>query len=146
MHDLRVAGTGVVQQALERVASSYSHLLSAHGGRFACMRALENQLPVPRADVGQVVAWFGDVKKFAHIDLLVKIIVHGVPVDAGGVGDLDAALVYGNHSSIGPYEENITSKIADDVRLGRALVFPREAADRIPGLHVSPLGVTLSPS
>ena len=88
----------------------------------------------------------GDVKKFVHIDLLVNIIAHWVPVEVGGVGDLDAALVYGNHSSIGPYEENITSKIADDVRLGRALVFPREAADRIPGLHMSPLGVTLSPS
>ena len=53
---------------------------------------------------------------------------------------------YGNQSSIGPYEENIKSKIADDVRLGRAFVYPREAADRMPGLLMSPLGVAVFPS
>ena len=67
VQDLRVAGIGVVEQALERVASNYSHFLSAHGGRFAYIRALENRLPVPRVDVDQVAAWLGDVKKFAHI-------------------------------------------------------------------------------
>ena len=61
VQDVRVAGTGGVEQALERVASNYSKLLSAHGGRFACMRALENRLHFPRVDVGQVAAWFGDV-------------------------------------------------------------------------------------
>ena len=131
---------------LARVASSYARFLSVHGGRFACMKALENRLPVPRVDAGQVAAWFGGVKKFAHTDLLVKIISHGVPVEVGGAGDLDAALRYGNHGSIGPYEDNIVSKIAEDVRLGRAFVFPREAADQIPGLRVSPLGVAVSPS
>ena len=32
------------------------------------------------------------------------------------------------------------------MQLGRAFIFPREAADRIPGLRVSPLGVAVSPS
>ena len=100
VQDLRVAWTGEVEQALERVASNCSHFLSAHGGRFACMRALEHRLPVSRVDVGKVAACFGDVKKFAHIDLLVNIIAHGVPVEVGGVGDLEAALQYGNHSWI----------------------------------------------
>ena len=68
------------------------------------------------------------------------MLAHGVPVHVGGVGELDAALRYGNHTSISPYE-NIVSKIADDMQLRPALVFPREAADCIPGLRVSPLGV-----
>ena len=110
------------------------------------MMALENQLPVPRVHAGRVAAWFGYTKRFPQIDLLVKIITHGVPVAVDGGGDLGAALQYGNHRSIIPYEGNILCKIADDVRLGRAFVFPRDAADRIPGLRVSPLGVTVSPS
>ena len=88
----------------------------------------------------------GDVKKFVHIDLLVNIIAHGVPVEVGGVGDLDATLQYDNHSWISPYEDNIIYKIAEDVQLGRAFIFPREAADQIPSLRESPLGAAFSPS
>lgn len=97
------------------------------------MMALENRLPVPRANVGRVAAWFGCTKRFPQIDLLVKIITNGVPVVVDDGGDLGAALQYGNHRSIVPYEGNILCKIADDVRLGRAFVFPRDTADSIPG-------------
>ena len=64
----------------------------------------------------------------------------------GNAGDLGAALQYCNHSSVAPYASTVVAKIADDVRLGRAFVFPRETAGRTPGLRVSPLGVTVSPS
>ena len=43
-----MARTGGVEQALGGVTSNYSYFVSAHGGRFACMSALENRLPVPR--------------------------------------------------------------------------------------------------
>ena len=95
--------TGGVERALERVASNYSHFLSSDGGEFASMRALENRLPVPRVNAGQVAAWFGYTKRFPQIDLLVKIITNGVPVVVDGGGDLSAALQYGNHRSIVPY-------------------------------------------
>ena len=110
------------------------------------MRALENRLPVPRVNAGRVAAWFGYTKRFPQIDLLLKINTNGVPVVVDVGGDLSAALQYGNHRSIVPYEGTILCKIADDVRLGRAFVFPRETADRITGLRLSPLGVTVSPA
>ncbi|CAN0515688.1 unnamed protein product, partial [Laminaria digitata] len=75
VNDLRdVSGTGGVEQALARVADNYLDFLSAHGGRFECMKALQNQLPVPRVDVGRVAAWFGGMKRFPHTDLLVRIL------------------------------------------------------------------------
>ena len=36
------------------------------------------------------------------------------------------------------------TKVVEDVRLGRAFIFPREMASRIPGLRVSPVGVAVS--
>ena len=44
------------------------------------------------------------------------------------------------------YVGTVVTKIAHDVCLGCAFVFPRENAGRIPGLRVSPLGVTVPPS
>lgn len=64
------------------------------------MRALENRLPIPRVDVEQVAAWFAEAKIFANNDLVVNTTSRGVPVEAGGAGDLDATLRYGNHSSM----------------------------------------------
>lgn len=118
-----VAGTGGVAQALPQVASSYAQLLSVHKGQFVCMKALEKA--VPPVDLGQVAAWFGSVNKFAHTDLLVISFPHAVPVEVGGAGDVTAGLRYGNHSLIGQYEDNIGSKIAKDVRLGRTFDFPQ---------------------
>ena len=89
------------------------------------MRALENLLPVPRVDVGQVAAWFEDDKTCGQIDLLVNIIAHVVPVKEGNIGDLDAVLQYGNHRLVRRYNENISFLIGDDVQLGRGFVFSR---------------------
>ena len=36
------------------------------------------------------------------------------------------------------------TKVVEDVRLGRAFIFPREVASRIPGLRVFPVGVAVS--
>ena len=62
-----------------RVASISLYLLSAHGCRFACMMSPEKEPSVSRVDVGQVAAWFGDVKKLADCDLLKNIISYFVP-------------------------------------------------------------------
>ena len=39
---------------------------------------------------------------------------------------------------------HFVTKVMEDVRLGRAFIFPREVASRIPGLRVSPVGVAVS--
>ena len=78
---------------------------------------------------------------FAEIELTSQR-VRGYMVN--GVGDLKAALQYSNHSSIDQYTGHFVAKVAEDVRLGRAFIFPREMASRIPGLRVSPVGVAVS--
>lgn len=108
------------------------------------MNALENQLSVPRVNAGRVSGWCGFTICFPQIDPLARIATHRVPVAVDGVRHLGTALQYGNHRSITPCEGNILCKIGDDVRLGYELIFPWDVADRIPGLRVSPLGVTLS--
>ena len=56
-------------------------------------------LPIPRVDAEQVQRWFGEVKKFPNIDLLVQIVSEGAPVAVTEKGDLRAATKYGNHNS-----------------------------------------------
>ena len=92
----------------------------------------------------RVLEWFGGVKRFPHAQQVAQILSHGVPVRVNGVGDLKAALQYSNHNSINQYTGHFVAKVAEDVRLGRAFIFPREMASRIPGLRVSPVGVAVS--
>ena len=75
---------------------------------------------------------------------MAQILSHGVPVRVNGVGDLKLALQYSNHSSIDQYTGHFVTKVVEDVRLGRAFIFPREVASHIPGLRVSPAGVAVS--
>ena len=96
------------------------------------MQALETKLLVPRVDAVRVLEWFGVVKRFPHAQQVAQ------------VGDLKAALQYSNHSSIDQYTRHFVAKVAEDVRLERAFIFPRERASRIPGLRVSPVGVAVS--
>ena len=56
-----------------------------------------------------------------------------------GAGDLSAALAYGNHSSSARFSPHTLEKIVEDVSHGRSFVFPREVADQIPGIRISPL-------
>ena len=84
------------------------------------------------------------IKRFPHAQQVAQIPSHGVPVRVNGVGDLKAALQYSNHSSIDQYTGHFVAKVAEDVRLRRAFIFPREMASRIPGLRVYPVGVAVS--
>ena len=56
-----------------------------------------------------------------------RIADNGSPVEVDGVGNLKAVLAYSKHRSIAPYsEQNLRKKKNwDDVRFGRAFVFPR---------------------
>ena len=77
---------------------------------------------------------------------MVEIITNGARVDEAGEGDLSAAIAYGNHDSTQAHHNLIVAEIFDDVRLGRAFALPRSMAGEIPGLHLSPMGVVVSPS
>ena len=109
---------------MKAVAQECWHFLSMHGGHFSCMQALETKLLVPRVDAVRVLEWFGGVKRFPHAQQVAHILSHGVPVRVNGVGDLKAALQYSNHSSIDQYTGHFVAKVAEDVRLGRAFIFP----------------------
>ena len=103
-------------------------------------------LPIPRVDTAQVRQWFGGVKEFPDIELLMQIVSQGAPVHVSGQGDLQAALAYGNHRSSCPFSPHIMEKIVEDVSMGRAFVFPRKVAEQIPGIRISPLTVAESTS
>ena len=75
-----------------------------------------------------------------------RIADNGAPVEVDGVGNLKAALAYSNHRSIAPYSKQILRKVWDDVRFGRAFVFPRNSAAFVRGLRLSPLGAAVSPT
>ena len=75
-----------------------------------------------------------------------QIISQGAAVPVAGVEDLSAALAYGNHSSSARFSPHTLEKIVEDVSHGRSFVFPREVADKIPGIRISPLTVAESTS
>ena len=58
-------------------------------------------LPIPRVDAEQVRQWFGEVKKFPNIDLLVQIVSEGALVAVTEKGDLRAGTEYGIDVKIG---------------------------------------------
>ena len=132
--------------ALGKVADRSRQFLQKHDGRFERMLDTLQTLPIPRVDSEQVRRWFGEVKEFPNIDLLVQIISEGAPVAVAGKGDLRAATEYGNHNSVRRFSPEILVKIREDVLMGRAFVFPREAVTEIAGTRVSPMTVAVSPS
>ena len=129
---------------MKAVVQECWQFLSMHGGRFSCMQALETKLLVPCMDAVRVLEWFGGIKQFPHAQQVAQILSHGVPVRVNGVGDLKATLQYSNHSSIDQYTGHFVTKVVEDVRLGRAFVFPRKMASRFSGFKVSPVGVAVS--
>ena len=75
-----------------------------------------------------------------------QIISQDAAVPVAGAEDLSAALAYGNHSSSARFSPHTLEKIVEDVSHGRSFVFPREIADKIPGIRISPLTVAESTS
>ena len=74
--------------ALCKVADRSMQFLQRHDGRFERMLDTFQTLLNPRVDAKQVRRWFGEMKEFPNIDLLVQIISEGAPVAVTGKGDL----------------------------------------------------------
>ena len=111
------------------------------GGVGQVVRWLGGPLTAPHMDPERVEAFFGDKHSFPGIEHLKHIARVGVPVDVLPGGDLAKELEYGNHSSANNFGEAVWKKAVADVACGRAIVFPKEQADQVPGLRVSPVGV-----
>ena len=132
--------------ALGKVANRSRQFLQRHDGRFERMLDTLQTLPIPRVDAEQVRRWFGEVKYFSNIDLLVQIISGGAPAAVTGKGGLRAAREYGNHNSVRCFSSEILVKNWEDVLMGRAFVFSREAVTKIADTRVSPITVAVSTS
>ena len=132
--------------ALGKVAERSMQFLQGHDGRFERMLDTLQTLSIPRVDAEQVRRWFGELKEFPNIYILVQINSEGVPVAVTGKGDLRAATEYGNHNSVRRFSPEILAKIREDVLMGRAFVFPREAVTKMAGTRVSPMTVAVSTS
>ena len=130
---------------LAQIAVKCFRFLSQHGGSFECMKAIENGIGVPRVRPEFIRFWFGRLKGFPHTETVADIVERGAVVPVCGSAEIAAALSYGNHRSVVPYSDTILRKVFDDVRFGRAFVFPKTEAELIPGLRLSPLGVVVPP-
>lgn len=131
---------------LAKVARECWSLVDRPAVDLAMLQQVEAQLHIPRARPLAVSLWFGRTKQFPDAGRLAEVIEHGVPIAVAQGSNVGEALAYGNHRSIEPYHDTILCKIYSDVRQGRAFVFPRAMADRIPGLRLSPLRAVVSPS
>ena len=75
-------------------------LLQGHDDRFERMPNTLQTLPIPRVGTEQVRRWFGELKKFLNIDVLVQIISEGALVAVTEKRDFRrTATEYGNHNS-----------------------------------------------
>ena len=132
--------------ALGKVTDRSMQFLQGHDGRLERMLDTMQTLPIPRVDAEQVRRWFGEVKDFPNIDLLVQIISEGAPVAVTGKGDPRAATEYENHNSVRRFSSEILAKFREDVLMGRTFVSSREAVTKIVGTRVSPTIVAVSTS
>ena len=106
---------------------------------------LGGTLVLPPLSVNDVKHHFGNVKGFPGISVLVDLIKHGVPVVTSATPtDPRQAFQYGNHSSVQEHMSTVWEKLCEDVRRNRCLVFTREAAEKIVGLRIAPLGAVVT--
>ena len=131
---------------LEAVAKAYYRLITEARGDFSALRRVESSLCIPRARGAFIRRWFGEEKGFPKANMLVSAVEQGVPIAVKAGSNATTALKYGNHKSVVPFAEKVRQRVYDDVRLGRAVVFPRSAARMISGLRLSPLGAVVSPA
>ena len=88
--------------------------------------------------------WFGTVKKFPGVTLLI-VLAPGSPVCVARGGYPTAEHAYANHPSVAPHAVVVHQNICADVVHGRALVFRLTSASDIRGLRVPSLAVVLKP-
>ena len=130
------------QNIVRRMARTGTELVLLNDGRVGDVATgIGGTLVLPPLNVDDVKHHFGDVKGFPGISVLVDLIKHGVPVVTSATPtDPRKALQYGNHSSVQEHMPTVWEKLCEDVLRNRCLVFTREAAEKIVGLCVAPLG------
>ena len=102
-------------------------------------------LVLPPLTVDEVKHYFGEVKGFPEISDLVEIIKHGVPaVTSFTPTGPRQALQYGNHSSVQEHRSTAWENYVKMSDKNRCLIFTREAAAKIVGLRVAPLGAVVT--
>ena len=131
---------------VRRMARTGTELVLLNDGRVGDVATgLGGTLVLPPLNVDDVKHHFGKVRGFPWISDLVETIKHGVPVVTSATPtDPRQALQYGNHSSVQEYMPTVWEKLCEDVRRNRCLVFTREAAEKIVGLRVAPLGAVVT--
>ena len=134
------------QNIVRRMARTGTELVLLNDGRVGDVATgIGGTLMLPPLNVGDVKHHFGNVKVFPGISVLVDLIKHGVPVVTSATPtDPRKALQYGNHSSVQEHMPTVWEKLCEDVRRNRCLVFTREAAEKIVGLRVTPLGAVVT--
>ena len=134
------------QNIVLRMARTGTELVLLNDGRVGDVATgLGGTLVLLPLNVDDVKHHFGKVKGFPGISDLVEIIKHGVPVVTSATPtDPRQALQYENHSSIQEHMSTVWGKLCEDVRQNRCLVFTREAAEKIVGLRVAPLGAVVT--
>ena len=132
--------------SLDRVALISSSLLRQCQGSVALfLSTIGSSYFSPHINVDIVQHWFGAIKKFPSISLLLRVLAPGAPVGVARGGDLTTELAYGNHPDVATHAVAIHQKICADVVHGRALVFDLRFATEILGLRISPMSVVLEP-
>ena len=139
-----VSSTGFAN--VDQVASVGSSFLGAWNGSVALFTsAVGSARLAPHIYPHIVRRWFGNVKKFAGGEQLLRVLVQGSPVCVARGGNLTAELARGNHPSVAPHAVAVQQKICTDVVHGQALMFELTSASGVRGLRVSALAVVLKP-
>ena len=133
------------QNIVRRMARTGTELVLLNDGRVEDVATGHGgTLVLPPLNVDDAKHHFRKVKGFPGISDLVEIIKHGVLVVTSATPtNPRQALQYGNHSSVQEHMPIVWEKLCGDVRRNRCLVFIREAAEKIVGLRVDPLGAVV---
>ena len=134
------------QNIVRRMARTGTELVLLNDGRVGDVATgLGGTLVLPPLNADDGKHHFEKVKGFPGISDLVEIIKHGVPVVTSATPtDPRQALQYKNYSSVQEHMPTVWEKLCEDVRRYKCLVFTREAAEKIVGLRVAPLGVVVT--
>ena len=100
----------------------------------------------PHVDVEKIQHWFRRVKQFPLIDLLLRALSLGMPVDEAQGGHLIEDVKYGNNPNVSGHAEGIPKNVVTDVVTGRALVCNANFSQDVQGIRLSPWGVGEEPN
>ena len=126
---------------LAEVATALAVRFDGHMGGVA--RLLGGELMAEHRDRSLIASHF-ESQGFTDMKRLMQAVYDGVPVSVVPGGDLDAALIYGNHSSASPHQQTLRKRLIEDLVHGRVVVLHKSAARKIKHLRVSPLAVVES--